>query len=378
MFPSHITFRRGNPRFTVLQLNTLGRFDEPLDLTLSRQKTLLDFINLSRPSIAALQEVPTSEGGLEGKALNLVDSLTAVSAAGACYSSVHYSKKTPRADMGCLLFDTRVFSLVSEECFSFGGESSQFAIIAILKLKASESSALGASEARNSTDGCVLVVAQHAKAGRTNANEAIRITHSQQLLSYLLDPSATQAARADGTDLSTSVSKFAADASPSALPTGAQLYPQLIRDGKLLWLGDMNAGPHSYADSGNAWPCEWYSRVVKGVSPADGGWYNASVPLLSAMTIAHKGSEPDFTTYKLRDGRMISQTIDYILLSRGSPCLILNGVSSPPDAFHDKALPVGGFPNEEWGSDHLPLLCEIEYRELPKPVAAPENRCWRD
>lgn len=336
LFPPYIVTRQGPRRFTALQLNTLGRFDEPLPLVLERQQTLLNYILQVQPSIATLQEVPVSSSALEGNA-NIPDSLMTQ-----CpyYGLISYAKQSARADLGCILYDKRFFELVSEECFRFSGNASQLAIIAVLQLK------VESSPNTNETAYRLLLVAQHAKAGRSSECEAVRIQQSQELLTYLTDPTASQS-----------------------------LYSALIRDGKFMWMGDMNAGPHDY---GRGWPSEWYQRVVRGNTAIEGSeWVNTTVPLLSVMTIAHNGNEPPFTTFKMKEGLgLVQQTIDYIFISKGSTSLAVTGVTSPASIFDEGngvPLPADGFPNNLWGSDHLPLLCEIEYRENIKIA-----KCERD
>ena len=175
----------------------------------------------------------------------------------------------------------------------------------------------------------LLVVAMHAKAGRYEPNESKRILHSHQLFTYLTEFFNTEA--------------------------GAR-----FRD-RVVWLGDFNAGPHSY---NGQYPARWYTYITEGNRPdtpdrAPDAPKNAigshNFKWTSAMKVA-QGSEPLLTTCKVRDGKLIAQCIDYIFFSEG----LFKVTGYVPSPTPEDLAPMY-LPSPVWASDHLAVYAELSH-----------------
>lgn len=285
------------PSFRVLQLNTQAHWsvdDESPEAFQAR--TALHKAHISRvmPTVVVLQEVDgpaTLPQGIASLPTQLQSELG--------YDGVHGTKYNEKGDQTWILFQTTDVQLVSYHTFRFSEEDSQFALIAHL----------------NVHGGGLLVVAQHAKAGRTNENEDTRIRHSRALLDHL---------------------------------TSSASFKALIEMGRTLLIGDFNAGPHSYEGK---YPDAWYQAIaVESLGPLG---FTSAYRAWSAAADGSAGIEPPFTTVKWRKGVLISQCIDYVFFQPTG--LNLTGVLALP---HSGQIPAGGLPAAEvWGSDHLSLGC---------------------
>ena len=180
-----------------------------------------------------------------------------------------------------------------------------------------------------------VVVAQHAKAGRTAANEAIRLEHAQRLLGEALPAYLARTLRRPGAD-----------------EAAAQ---------RVLWVGDFNAGPHTY---GGKWPAvvvPWVlGEAVTGSSDSDAA---AAPPLpLPPMVFEsamkqYFGEHPLFTTCKMRGGQLLCQCIDYVLFPRGAARVV--GSLPCPSSDPERELGPLYLPSLDWGSDHLSVYAEL-------------------
>ena len=311
-------------RLRVCQLNTLAHClkDEETDVAFEK-RTSNHFHHIASllPHIIALEEVdsprnvvlgddiPQEVDGVDRRVLVRSKTLPMrLAETYPFYKFVHYEKTNATHDCVYLAVDTRYVSIKSAEAFRFQPAASQFALIALVDTKYA---------------GSLLVVAQHAKAGRTSEDESTRIDHSRQLLDFIQSH----------TD-----------------------YSKLVEAGRFIWLGDFNAGPHSYDGK---YPDEWYRRVIDSTRTPphlqEKEWSNLDVPVDSATKIALGGEHP-FTTFKQKKGDLIKQTIDYIFISH--PSKFIKAVSST--VRDDSALPPTGYPTETWGSDHLSVVVELD------------------
>jgi endonuclease/exonuclease/phosphatase (EEP) superfamily protein YafD len=75
------------------------------------------------------------------------------------------------------------------------------------------------------------------------------------------------------------------------------------------------------------------------------------------MKEANKGTEPA-TTCKLRDGKLLCHTIDYIFYTEGLFEVV--GFARLPDP---EELKPRYLPSDSWGSDHLALYVEVVFAE---------------
>ena len=145
--------------------------------------------------------------------------------------------------------------------------------------------------------------------------------------------------------------------------------------GRVVWVGDFNAGPHTY---GGKYPCGCVPFLT---SPRDASGRlqippNAeiTIPLpvvgddaasvgeqwFVSSAVDALGAELPFTTFKYRDGALIEQTIDYILIQAGGALRCTSVLAPPPrELLLDGGLPSIG----RWGSDHLALCAEIVFAD---------------
>jgi endonuclease/exonuclease/phosphatase family metal-dependent hydrolase len=290
-----------------LQLNCLAHALRRESIEEYDQRMMLHYNHIIalQPTLIALQEVD-GQFSLPNGTFNLPHRLVAgcsevMPSPLGSLGSISGQKEGGTSDETWLLYDMAILSLRHHEILRFR-DASQFALIAEFSLVSSDEIEL-------------LVVVQHAKAGRTDENERKRIQHSKELLQH-----------------------FALE----------KRYQNLAQNGRLIWLGDFNAGPHSY---GGRYPSEWYQEIIEPLRQA-----NSFFTLESALRF-HFGAEPAFTTFKYRDGELIEQTIDYIFYTP-SGLEVVDAVRMP----ESNDMPSGGLPFERWGSDHLSLCVDLKVK----------------
>lgn len=305
----------------VLQLNTLSHWSvDGETIEAFRSRTLLHeaHVRLLSPDVCVLEEIdgpkslPDASGvqSLPQRLITPPSDGHGGDEAVTAYNGAFVSKSNDFEDQTWILFNTAKFSLHRQDVFRFDdGAASQAALLVLLTV--------------HHTGEHLLVIAQHAKAGRTEDSEAIRIRHTRQLVAHLAHDSE---------------------------------YSTMLRCGRCLWVGDFNAGPHSY---GGRYPAAWYPEVVPSLFQSMG---------LASAYAEFGAGEPELTTYKWRKGMLLSQCIDYIFYTpRGLRLTAILPMPSEDDvatATCGAGLPAAGL----WGSDHLSLVCDFT-------MAAPEGPC---
>ena len=287
---------RADATYRFLQLNCLAHWavdDETAEGFNQRTALHQDYILQWKPTICFLEEVDGPLTLPEG-CLSLGQTLLETN----LYQSVHHAKYNEKGDETWILVNPKEASILSHEVLRYdNATSSQFALIAVVQWTSSK-------------DEC-LVVATHAKAGRTDEWESVRVSHSAQLLGHL---------------------------------ASNEQYRALVEQGKVVWGGDLNAGPSSYDGK---YPCQWYPHLFN-----DETGIATKVGLQSAYK-QHAGSEPLFTTVKHRHGALISQCIDYIFVASKWAVVY----AAPLPTLDD--VPSCALPCPNWASDHLPLVVDL-------------------
>jgi hypothetical protein len=272
------------------------------------------------PSIIVLEEVDNTETAPDQYSLpaDIIGTCSEAAADPAApqveYQGIHGQKMQSGKDQTWVIFDAKTLCLLeTPSVIEMPNGANQFAILCVFQQIDGEGALQGDPFA---------LVAQHCKAGRTEESESLRIAHSQFLLGEL-----------------------------------ARRAPHLIATHqRLIWVGDFNAGPHSY---GGKYPARWYRQVIQSRPPESaetGGndWVNGIVPLVSAY-LAGSGEEPEMTTYKMREGKLISQTIDYIFIARLGGFSVKAVLDPAPEKSMPETLPSLPF----WGSDHLSICADV-------------------
>jgi hypothetical protein len=171
-----------------------------------------------------------------------------------------------------------------------------------------------------------ILIATHAKAGRTDEMEEFRVNDARHVMGHLL-PEFAKAASKNDTD-----------------------FANLMQ--RVVYLGDMNAGPSTY---GGKYPC----KIIPWLLGENEGEGDKNPIKLQSAFRELVGDHPLFTTCKLRDESVIVQTIDYVFVTPGfGECI---GVLDNPttDPVKDLAPHYLPFP-KKWGSDHLSVYCEFD------------------
>ncbi len=338
-----------HPPIRMLQLNCFAHAyckEETAATYHSRMRLHKDHILALLPGIIVLEEVDNLETAPDRYSLP-ADIIGTCSEQGlADYRGIHGQKLQSGKDQTWVIFNEQVVELLQAPTVVQMPEgANQFAIICVFQQKTQKSvsstSANAASEGEHSNNNSPLpfvFVAQHCKAGRNEESESLRIAHSKFLLNELV-----------------------------------RMAPELIGvHQRLIWAGDFNAGPHSY---NGKYPARWYPQVIMSRSAVDSAsssattaeqaevetkkdddnsWVNTVVPLVSVY-VAGRGAEPDVTTYKMREGQLICQTIDFIFIARRGGFTVTAVLDAAPIASFPETLPSVPF----WGSDHLSLCADV-------------------
>lgn len=190
------------------------------------------------------------------------------------------------------------------------------------------------------------LIAQHAKAGRSDEMEDARIHDASHITTNLL-PEFLRAHNASH-----------------------------LLD-RVLWVGDFNAGPTSY---GGAYPCRLMPWLLTGAADHVDASTNkfaeaqAVAPCPLRLVSAHfalSGAHPAFTTCKTREHHMIVQCIDYIVMS---PTLgevtgmLVEPAANPATELAPTFLPLP----HKWGSDHVSVYVEIDIAKARAAAYAAE------
>lgn len=302
-----------------------------------RLQSLFDHIAALRPTVLALQEIPNPEGTF-GRWLTAAQ-----------YTFVSGRKRGGTGDHTLLCCDARRGARIVDhtQCF-YNDEDSQFALAAVIEVPQAAPSHDASSEnggAATSRVQRLLVTGVHAKAGRTAESEAKRMQHVAWLMS------------------------------DQGFPAWQRRWS--IPHAHTVWLGDFNAGPHTYGGrfpaevvpfiASDACPLLWTAGAIADASVSDGGntTTTASSPSSSLASIL-----PLFTTCKMRAGiGFIAQTIDYIWFGRErSPsgeqhpaAATITGMLVSPCMDPERDLAPGFLPGPFWGSDHVSVYCEAEF-----------------
>jgi hypothetical protein len=333
-----------SPHVTILQFNVLaGDFPPKPANDSDVAKAVIAFENRAPLNVSHVEALLPTIVVLEE--LDCDDTVYALQLASRGYGAIVAKKQGGTVTAAGIFYMLDRVELKSHRIVQFGPSdrpASQFAILSHFKPKDSTLD--------------FVVVATHMKAGRTEENEAIRLAHARQLVLAELP-------------------RYLED---EVTPHHASLSSNDRTFKRILWAGDFNAGPHTY---GCAYPCAlvpWLTnssaRGTEGGFVFESAMANALVgerSLSNASTRANKdtrlpltsqpqlGADEDllFTTCKLRDGKLLLQTIDYILYPRGAARCIgwLPCPSSNPSA----DLAPLYLPNEYWGSDHLSVYAEV-------------------
>jgi endonuclease/exonuclease/phosphatase family metal-dependent hydrolase len=292
---------------SVMQLNTLSRKLQPDPVDGSdaaaaamcydhRMTRLLEHITALQPTVLVLQEVDDPAVFFAPK---LIDE---------GYDYVADRKSGGAQDHTCIFYKRAVQLCRPPTTRRFTETGSQFVLMAHF---------------RQSEGGVEFaVVAQHAKAGRTDEMEALRLEHAKMVVGLFV-------------------------------PEWLAGHEDTI-GGRLLWVGDFNAGPHTYGGKYPAavlpWLLDGEDRPLR--------WKSAVVDA--------SGAHSHLTTCKARKGTVIAQTIDYILFIDGVCCCVAF-LASPIPQTEDVVTDVAALaplylPNADWGSDHLSVYCELLWR----------------
>lgn len=302
---------------TIMQFNVLSDLLSPAPVNASqeaidavdaakRRELNLKHITTLQPDLVVLEEVPDPE------------SFYAPELAKHGYECIADRKAGGQGDFTCVFFQrARISNASAHHVFRFAEGTSQFALMCHL------------TDLLNDEE--FVVVAQHAKAGRNDNSEEIRLRHAQRILTEALPPF-----------LASTIQR-----------------QQLADAGKdfgrhILWLGDFNAGPHTYEG-------KWPAKVVPWLL----GEHRASevqppIEFASAMK-AFFGEHPLFTTCKMRDGQLLSQCIDYVMFPRDAAVCI--GALPCPTTKPESDLAPLYLPNTTWGSDHLSVYIELMWKK---------------
>lgn len=352
--------RGGPPPFSIMTLNVLNDIDRA-DMEAWRFHMHRSHIESVRPSVLALQEVQ-APARLWGPLLTHLG-----------YQYLSGRKVGGQGDCVLVAWQSARWRQVAGETVLVSEGDSQVAVMAVLDDVTGEAHPGHSAECRR-----LLVVAWHAKAGRTDEAEATRLKQVD-LLSKRIDAWTSQFGVANG--------------------------------GATVWLGDFNAGPHSY---GGRFPClvmphllgtcgphaamgsspqRWESAMVTAhlklkemvhtppflTSPESSLLAAADAPLPLGRDVAYavKGvdhlNHPLFTTCKVRAGvGFIAQTIDHILIRSGecndddvprvAPALVVTGYMPCPSDDPESDLAPDYLPKEAvWGSDHLSVCVEVAW-----------------
>lgn len=298
--------RHGPADLSVLQFNVLARGleRETADdrsiagrvMRFEHRKGLnLEHILNLQPTLCVLEEVDDLDE-FYGPALR---------AAG--YDVVADRKSGGARDYTCVFFRAADLELRRHRVDRLGDGQSQFAVLCHFRSR------------RSRVD--FVVIAQHAKAGRTEENETIRFTHAHRIVT-------------------------------ESLPSFVHGDTAAIGK-RIVWAGDFNASPHSY---GGRYP----ARVVPWLLGEERDPSHPGCPIAFRSAVKDAtGAHPLFTTCKRRDGAMIVQTIDYVLFADGAARCV--GHLPCPSADPERELAPLYLPNERWGSDHLSVYCELRW-----------------
>lgn len=186
-----------------------------------------------------------------------------------------------------------------------------------------------------------VIICTHAKAGRTEEFENARVDHAKYTFEHILPEFLKRRSEAMKEEKMMNLLK------------------------KVLYVGDFNAGPHSY---GGKYPCKIIPWLLgeKIIGAHDNNEDNDAfgqnpIRLVSAQKILNGNQHPLFTTCKERDGAVIVQTIDYVLMSEEFGTVV--GGLETPSANPEKDLAPHYLPCPgKWGSDHLSVYVEIEMK----------------
>ena len=332
----------------IIQMNCFAHaycLTESTETYRGRMESLKAHILELKPSIVVLEEIDNADTAPEGYSLpaDVIGTCSTLAGEGwPDYQGINGQKQQSGKDQTWVLFDTNVLNLLQGFVIEMPNGANQFAILCVFEEKRKKSSLGRTAGAQRNQQGDkeeeisngtpFALVAMHCKAGRTEDSESLRIAHSKYLLTELVKRA-----------------------------------PELIgQHHRLIWAGDFNAGPHSY---GGQYPSRWYEQVIesrKSVKACqddhqedakdDDQWTNTLIPLVSAY-VSLQGAEPELTTYKVREGKLIAQTIDYIFVARQGGFTV-NAVLAMPsltDGGLPETLPTLPF----WGSDHLSVCVDI-------------------
>jgi hypothetical protein len=181
-----------------------------------------------------------------------------------------------------------------------------------------------------------LAIAFHAKAGRGDELESTRMHDNAHILQALLPAFAAKADEARAGELL----------------------------GRVMWLGDFNAGPSTYGGKYPARVIPWllggeYEPEQKAKLEHD-GVSSASSPVAFVSAFADFfGRHPIFTTCKHREEKVICQCIDYILLSKSFGAKVTGALADPSQNPTEELMPTLLPKPKVWGSDHISQYVEI-------------------
>lgn len=299
--------RRGPPDLSVMAFNVLARGlqrapagDDP------RADRVMQFEHRKHPNLAhVLTLAPTICVLLE---VDDVDEFYGPPLRAAGYDVIAERKSGGARDFTCVFFRAADLDLRRHHTERLGDSHSQFVVFCHFRSRRTKHE--------------FVVIAQHAKAGRTEDAESIRFAHAERIVTTLLP-------------------EFVKD---HAAPIGP----------RIVWAGDFNASPHSY---GGRYP----ARVVPWLLHEEHEPSRPACPIVFRSAVKDAtGEHPLFTTCKRRDGAMIVQTIDYVLFADGAARCV--GHLPCPSADPERELAPLFLPNEAWGSDHLSVYCELQWR----------------
>lgn len=262
----------------------------------TRSQLNVDHVRAMAPHVCVMQEVD-DPNEVYGPAL-----------AQDGYDFVAGQKAGGNADWTCVFYRKDALALARPHKYcGFGEGASQFVLLCHF------------TELATGTH--FVLVAQHAKAGRKDDMEQLRLAHAKRV-----------------------VHEF--------LPAFIAESPDLAGSPRVVWAADMNAGPHTY---GGKYPC----AVIPWLLRADDKDATDRCPIaLQSSDVALFGDHPPLTTCKLRDGAVIAQTIDFIMTTPdtikvvgGLPCPVRSGEELAPYYL----------PSAVWGSDHLSAYAELRW-----------------
>lgn len=201
-----------------------------------------------------------------------------------------------------------------------------------------------------------IAIAFHAKAGRSDELETERLRDADYMLRALLPEFALSVAAASA-------------AGTSGGGDSTERLQRLLAE-RVLWMGDFNSGPQTYGGKYPARMIPWLlgeemeeseKKKFDEIAASSGAVQPPVVKLVSAFKTS-MGRHPLFTTCKHREGSVICQTIDYILMSPGLG-KVTGCLGDPTDDPTNELMPTLLPCPNKWGSDHLSAYVEIDVQQ---------------